>query len=180
MLIEKKTAEAVYCSLDMKHVSAIDTAGANILARLYRVLNRQKKQFFISHLVDSHFLWGFLEASGAAGTIPKENFFEYTDAALDWAEDQVIAAFCSEEGRRHYPLAETEFLQGFNQRELETFCNESDCLSVSRGNQVIGEGEKTRNLYIFTRGSVIVKYTGPPATAKNGSLPSVPVSCSEK
>jgi len=137
LLIEKKTADAHYCILDMKHVNEIDTTGANILIRLHQILERLKKRLLISHLVDSHFLWGFLEASGATGTIPKENFFEDTDAALEWAEDQVIAAFCSEEERRHYPLEETDLLQGFNQRELETFSNELDCLAFSRGEQVI-------------------------------------------
>ncbi len=157
LLIERKTADAHYCILDMKHVNDIDTTGVNILVRLHRNLDRQKKRLLISHLVDSHFLWGFLEASGAAATIPKENFFEDTDAALEWAEDQVIAASCSEEERRHYTLAETDLLQGFNRRELETFSNTLVCLSFSRGEQVIREGEETRDLYILTRGSVSVK-----------------------
>ena len=180
MLIEKKTAEAYYCILDMKHVNEIDTTGANILVRLHQILERQKKRLLISHLVDSHFLWGFLEASGAAGAIPKENFFEDTDAALEWAEDHVLAEFYSEEDRRYYPLEETDLLQGFSPRELETFCSELDCLAFSRGEQVIREGEENRDLYILTRGSVSVKIHLPPATAKNGSLPLVPVSCSVK
>jgi CRP-like cAMP-binding protein len=78
----------------------------------------------------------------------------------------VIAAFFSEEGRRHYPLAETEFLQGLNQRELETFCNELDCLAFSRGEQVIREGGETRDLYILTRGSVSVKIHLPASNRK--------------
>ncbi|MFZ1954186.1 MAG: SLC26A/SulP transporter family protein [Desulfobacterales bacterium] len=166
MLIEKKTAEAVYCILDMKHVNEIDTTGANILVRLHQILEGQKKRLLISHLGDRHFLWGFLEASGAAGAIPKENFFEDTDAALEWAEDHVLAEFYSEEDRRYYPLGETDLLQGFSPKELETFCGELDCLAFSRGEQVIREGEENRDLYILTRGSVSVKIHLPSSNRK--------------
>jgi CRP-like cAMP-binding protein len=69
----------------------------------------------------------------------------------------IITARISEEERRHYTLAETDLLQGFNQRELETFRNALVCLSFSRGEQVIREGEETRDLYILTRGLVSVK-----------------------
>jgi len=157
MLIEKKTAEAHYCILDMKHVNEIDTTGANILVRLHQILERQKKRLLISHLVDSHFLWGFLEASGAAGAIPKENFFEDTDAALEWAEDHVLAEFPSGEDRRYYPLDETDLLLGFEPNELENFRRELDCLEFRKGEELIREGEESRDLYILTRGSVSVK-----------------------
>jgi SulP family sulfate permease len=76
MLIEKKTAEAVYCILDMKHVNEIDTTGANILVRLYRVLDRQKKQLLISHLVDSHFYGGFWRPPGPPARFRKKTFLK--------------------------------------------------------------------------------------------------------
>ena len=69
----------------------------------------------------------------------------------------IITARIREEERRHYTLAEKDLLQGFNQRELETFRNALVCLSFSRGEQVIREGEETRDQYILTRGLVSVK-----------------------
>ncbi|MEN8690502.1 MAG: SLC26A/SulP transporter family protein [Desulfobacterales bacterium] len=166
MLIEKKTAAAVYCILDMKRVNEIDTTGANILVRLHRVMDRQNKRLLISHLSGNPFLWGFLEATGAAGAIPKENFFEDTDAALEWAEDHVLAEFSSEEDRRNYPLEETDLLLGFGSHELENFRRELDRLEFRKGEELIREGEKNRDLYILTRGSVSVKINLPASNRK--------------
>jgi SulP family sulfate permease len=166
LLIEKKTVEAVYCILDMRQVNEIDTTGANILVRLHRVLKRQDKQLLISHIADNPSLWGFMKATGAAGLIPKENFFEDTDAALEWAEDRVLAEFSSEEKRRFYPLGETDLLQGFSPKELETFRSQLDRLEFGRGKELIREGEQSRDLYILTRGSVSIKINLPASNRK--------------
>lgn len=121
MLIENKTEEEVYCILDMKRINEIDTRGAKILVRLHRVLNRQNKHLLICHFSDNPTFWNFLEATGAAGAIPIENFFEDTNTALEWAEDQLLARFLSEENRRYYPIDETDLLLGSDPNELETF-----------------------------------------------------------
>jgi SulP family sulfate permease len=157
LLVEKNTAEADICILDMKHVNEIDTTGANILVRLNRVLQRQNKRLLISHLVGNPALWGFLEASGAAGTITKDSFFADTDAALEWAEDQVLAEFCTHEDCRYYALGETDLLQDFSPDELKIFRSELDCLEFRQGDPVIHEGEQSRDLFILTRGAVSIK-----------------------
>ena len=157
LLIEKKTSEAMYCILDMKQVNEIDTTGANILVRLHRVMRRQDKRLLITHLTDNPSLWGFLEATGAAGDIPHEHFFEDTDAALEWAEERILSEFGSEKVRRAYALDETDLLKGFDPQELETFRGMLDCMTFSRGEELIREGGQSRDLYILTHGSVSVK-----------------------
>jgi SulP family sulfate permease len=166
MLIEKRTTEAVYCILDMRQVNEIDTTGANILVRLYRILDRQKKNLLISHLTDNPTLWGFLEATGAAGTIPKECFFKDTDAALEWAEDRIISEYCPEEDCRYFPLNETDLLLGFEPNELEIFRDELECLKFRHGEELIREGENSRDLYVLTQGSVSVKMHLPSSNRK--------------
>ncbi len=102
-------------------------------------------------------LWSFLEATGAAGAIPAENFYEDTDAALEWAEDQVLADFLPAESVCHYPIDETDLLMGLDPKELEMFRSELERLEVNRGEELIREGEESRDLYILTRGSVSIK-----------------------
>ncbi|MFO7685710.1 MAG: SLC26A/SulP transporter family protein [Desulfobacterales bacterium] len=157
LLIENKISEATYCILDMKRVNEIDTTGANILVRLHRVLKRRNKHLLISHLSDNPTLWSFLEATGAAGAIPEENFFEDTDAALEWAEDQLLSGLLSEENRRYYPIDKTDLLLGFGPIELETFRGGLERLAFKRGEELIREGEESRDLYILTRGAVSIK-----------------------
>jgi SulP family sulfate permease len=166
MLIEKQTAEASFCILDMRQVNEIDTTGANILVRLHRVLKRQNKHLLITHLADNPSLWGFLQATGAAGAIPEENFFEDTDAALEWAEDRVLSEFCSQQDCLYFPLDETDLLQGFGEKELEAFRAALDCLEFQSGEELIREGEKSRDLYILTQGSVSIKIHLPASNRK--------------
>jgi hypothetical protein len=63
----------------------------------------------------------------------------------------------SEENRRYYPIDKTDLLLGFGPIELETFRGGLERLAFERGEELIREGEESRDLYVLTRGAVSIK-----------------------
>ena len=112
-LLETKMADAQYCILDMRHVNDIDTTGANILFRIYQTLSKQYKWLLISHITPERPLWGVLECNGVTQVISPACFFEDTDNALEWAEDNLLESLCPENGCRQSCVDQFDITHGF-------------------------------------------------------------------
>ena len=79
----------------------------------------------------------------------------------------VGGVFFWKEDRRNYPQRTKMNLSlGFGSHELENFRRELDRLEFRKGEELIREGEKNRDLYILTRGSVSVKINLPASNRK--------------
>ena len=78
----------------------------------------------------------------------------------------MLSEYYSEEDCRYFPLDETELLQGFGPDEREVFRGELDCLKFGQGEELLREGEESRDLYILTRGSVSIKIHLPSSNRK--------------
>ncbi|MBC2712498.1 MAG: SLC26A/SulP transporter family protein [Desulfosarcina sp.] len=156
-ILEAKMDAATYCILDMKQVTEIDSTGANILVRLYKSMLRKDKWLLISHITANHGLQDFLTISGAKQEISDDLFFQSTDLAIEWTEDQLLEQFCPTDSCRQYELNELDIFSGFSSNELERIEPLLVKDTFHKGDLVITEGDTDRDLYILTRGSVSVK-----------------------
>ena len=156
-ILEAKMDAATYCILDMKQVTEIDSTGANILVRLHKSLRKKDKWLLISHITANHALLDFIIISGVKQEISDDHFFQTTDEAIEWTENQLLADLCPTDSCRQYDLKDLDIFLGFSSGELgkiegllvrDTFC---------KGDSVITEGDTDRDLYLLTRGSVSVK-----------------------
>ena len=155
--LETAAVEAEYCILDMKHVSDIDSTGANILNRLYRILRRSEKWLLISHIAPAGPLMGLLALSGVTRVVPAHFFFEDTDQALEWAEEHLLERLGARSTEMVVALEEFDLLVGFDAPELEIFRSRLEHVTIKRGERFIREGELDRTMYMLIRGSVSVK-----------------------
>ena len=155
--LETQTADVAYCILDMKQVTEIDSTGANILTRLDKNFRKKNKRLLISYLSTDHFLWDFLSLNGVTREISKEQFFRDTDEALEWAEDHLLAKLCPAEADEPYDLKDLDITKGFSSDELETLKRFLIIKTFKKGDLVIQEEDKGRDLFILTRGTVSVK-----------------------
>jgi SulP family sulfate permease len=156
-ILEARMDAATYCILDMKQVTEIDSTGANILVRLHKSLRKKDKWLLISHITDNHTLLDFITISGVKREISDDHFFQSTDVALEWTENQLLEDLCLTDSCRQYLLNELDIFSGFSSDELETVETLLAKETFPNGAVVITEGNTDRDLFILTRGSVSVK-----------------------
>jgi ABC-type transporter Mla MlaB component len=154
--IESDLGEAGFCILDMHHVSDIDATGAAILLRLHKRLAKSGRLLLISHLQDGQSRRNFLTATGVLDQIDARHLFPDTDAALEWAEERILADRCLLDTGKRYRLRELEVLQGLSDEELTIFERFLDRREFNKGDAVISEGRNDRDLLILTHGLVRV------------------------
>ncbi|MFY9943126.1 MAG: SulP family inorganic anion transporter, partial [Desulfobacterales bacterium] len=154
--IESDLGEASFCILDMHHVSDIDATGAAILLRLYKRLAKSGRTLLISHLKDGESRQALLTAAGVLEQIDARHLFPDTDAALEWAEERILADRCLLDTGKRYRMQEIDVLQGLSNEELTIFERFLDRREFKKSDAIISEGRNDRDLLILTHGLVRV------------------------
>jgi SulP family sulfate permease len=158
MEIESAMNHYTYCILDMKRVNEIDSTGAKILGQISKKVNESGKYFLISHLRDDTSLSDFLKAMGVYSILSENCFFPDTDAALEWAEDNVLTQSIELAGTSGaIQLEQMDILKDFNQIEINVLKQKLTCKTFKKGEIILKEGDTDRNLFFLTRGSVSVR-----------------------
>jgi CRP-like cAMP-binding protein/anti-anti-sigma regulatory factor len=149
---------AGYVILDMKRVNAIDSTGSHILLRIKRSIESEKKFFLLSHLKENPTLWGYLAAMNAAGKLDASRIFPDTDSALEWAEDRLIEHLApSPAESEDIGVNQMEVLNGLAPEETVAVHAKMDLLTFRKGEEILAEGDASRDLYFLKKGSVTAK-----------------------
>ena len=147
-----------YCILDMKRVNEIDSTGAKILGQISRKLTASGKYLLISYLKDNPSLSNFLKAMGIYKTLSEDCFFPDTDAALEWAEDNVLTQSLEPAGAcGAIQLKQMDILSDFTPRELHTLEQKLRRKTFNKGEIIVKEGATDRNLFFLVKGLVSVR-----------------------
>ncbi len=156
--LEGTWGTADYSILDMKRVNEVDSTGAKIILHLINSAAAQGKHLLISYLEGNPALWKLIEIMDLNKVLPKGQFFPDTDAALEWAEDDLLAQLCPSEAiTREIPLERMEITQGFTIQELESLQRRLIFRSYLKGELIIRKGDANRDLFLLTKGSVTIK-----------------------
>ena len=158
MEIERAMNHFTYCILDMKRVDEIDSTGAKILGRISKKIDESGKYLLISYLTDNPSLSDFLKAMGVYKMLAENCFFPDTDAALEWAEDNVLTQSIELAGTLGgIQLEQMDIFKDFTQEEIHALKQKLTCKAFKKGENIIKEGDTDRNLFFLTKGSVSVR-----------------------
>jgi sulfate permease, SulP family len=153
---------ASHVVLDLRRVNELDTTGARILIQMHDRLKRQGGRLLFSHPHDTYLVSSVLRDLGVAGAVGHEALFADTDAALEWAEEQLILAHGAGEALTDEVAADgLSVLEGLTKAE----CAVVRALLVRRtygaGEIVIREGSRDRDLFLMARGTASVRVEVP-------------------
>jgi SulP family sulfate permease len=155
--VEGAWETADYAILDMKRVNEIDSTGANIILHLIKSAAVREKRLLFSYLQDNLALWKFMEIMDLNKVLKEGQFSPDTDAALEWAEEDLLAQLLpSGDVTGEIPLERMEITQGFTPRDLESLKRRLILRSYPKGERMIHQGEANRDLFLLTQGSVTV------------------------
>lgn len=155
--IESSMRDAACCILDMKHVTNIDSTGARILLRTEHTLDKLDKRLLICHLPEDNSVWRFLELMNVINTFSKHRFFKDTDAALEWAEDQLLSGSGGNSNHKStQDVKNTGIFNGLTTTELQFIHNQLQEQHYKAGEIVFCEGEENNDAFIVLRGSITI------------------------
>ena len=150
--------ETSYIVLDLKRVNELDSTGARVILQVQAKLAREGKRLLLSHAQDNSQLWSVLRDIGVATALARDALFADTDAALEWAEDQLILGSRSGVGLSdEVPLDRLTVLAGLTAAERALVGRTLVRRVYQRGDIVIKEGNTDRSLFMISKGTASVK-----------------------
>ncbi len=156
--IEGAINRYIYCILDMKRVNEIDSTGAKILGQISKKITASGKYLLISYLKDNASLSDFLKAMGVYKIIGEDCFFQDTDAALEWAEDNVLTQSIELAGASGaIQIEQMDILRDFTSQEIQALVQKLTRKTFNKGEIIVKEGDTDRNLFFLVRGLVSVR-----------------------
>ena len=156
--IESAINDYIYCILDMKRVNEIDSTGAKILGQINKKLATSGKYLLISYLSANPSLSDFLKAMGVYKALGEDCFFPDTDAALEWAEDNVLTQSIDLAGAsRKIQLDQMDILKDFTPPEIQLLAQKLTPTTFKKGDRIVKEGDQDRNLFLLVKGLVSVR-----------------------
>ncbi len=156
--IEAAINRCSYCILDMKRVNEIDSTGAKILGQISKKVTAAGKYLLISYLKDNPSLANFLKAMGVYKVLSEDCFFPDTDAALEWAEDNVLTQSLDLLGASAaIPLEQMDILRDFTPQEIDVLERKLTRRTFKNGEIIVKEGDTDRNLFFLVKGLVSVR-----------------------
>jgi MFS superfamily sulfate permease-like transporter len=156
--IESAMGHHTYCILDMKRVNEIDSTGAKILGQISKKITASGKYLLISYLTDKPSLIDFFKAIGVYKTLGEDCFFPDTDAALEWAEDNVLTQSLEIAGASdRIQLEQMDILRDFTPQEMQDLKQNLTRKTFNKGEIIVKEGDTDRNLFLLVKGLVSVR-----------------------
>ena len=145
--------------LDLRRVNEVDTTGARILIQIHERLRKQGGRLLLSHPHDNHLVSTVLHDLGVAGALGAGALFADTDAALEWAEEQVIRAHAAGDVLLTSEIAmdRLSVLEGLTEAECAVVRILLARRTYGPGEVVIKEGSLDRDLFLISRGTVSVR-----------------------
>ena len=144
--------------LDLRRVNDVDSTGARILLQIQDGLRREGKRLLLSHADDHPAVSTALQAMRVSAAVGPAAMFHDTDAALEHAEEMVIAAHRADAvGAAELPVDRLPLLDGLTTEQRARF----GALLVRRvfrsGDVVVQEGEEDHSLLLIAGGTASVK-----------------------
>lgn len=155
--VEQRCAASRVVILDFRRVAEVDASAARMLQRLARSLAAQCRWLVFAG-VDTRGDMGRIMASlGLAAEVPRERWLHDADAALEWAEDHLLAETDAGDDAGRVDLADSLIAQGLDGHEIATL---RACVHEQRfaeGEGVFATGDAGDRMYILQEGRVTIR-----------------------
>lgn len=164
-VIETRLAEARFIVLDCSRLIDIDLSAAQVLSRMAARLRIRHTRLALAGLDPAGARASFLASSGLTQVLPRKRWFANADAALEWAENQVLDSgtatrrLDSATTLRHLDVCagmsadQAATLEGLMQRRLYV-----------RGDVLFNAGDASDAMYVLQAGSVSILRAGDAGT----------------
>jgi SulP family sulfate permease len=150
------TADVGFVILDLRRVNELDSTGATILVQTAKRLRAQGCHMLMSHLEANAQAVGALRDSGLPLT--RQTLFADTDAALEWAEDRLIAAQPGLAAPTvELAVEEIPMLAGLSEAERAFLATHLRRAEYRAGEIVIRQGDTDRSLFFVATGTTTVR-----------------------
>jgi len=146
-----------YLILDMRHVSDIDSTGTRMLRQLKILLDKEDKQLLVSNLPRQAPTWQFLDIMGVVGEFGPERFFDTTDEALEWAEDDLLTEGDHEPDRSPLNLGDAPIADGMTTVEVEQLTASMTERHYQADELIFAEGDSKTEMLVVLHGSVTIR-----------------------
>jgi sulfate permease, SulP family len=150
------TADVAFVILDLRRVNELDGTGASILTQTAKRSRAEGRHLLLSHLEDNALAVGAVRDAGLPLT--RETVFADTDAALEWAEDRLIA---TQQGLAapgaELTIDEIPVLAGLSDADKALIAGRLRRVDYRTGDVVIRQGDTDRSLFIVAKGTTTVR-----------------------
>ncbi len=157
-----RTGSASYVILDVKRVNEMDSSGARVILQGHDRLLQAGKRLVLSGADDRADVAGMLRDTGVYTALGKDHLFADADAALEWAEDRVLALKAGGgEALDDYPLQRFDICSGMSAAELATMQTVLERRQWKQGDIVFREGDAGDELFLIAQGAASVRLNVP-------------------
>jgi sulfate permease, SulP family len=156
--VERAVADgARFVVLDLGRVTDVDITGGRFLSQTRADLATRGGHLLLTSL-NEHSHWGrMLRDLGVTTPGTGDRPFPDSDRAIEWAEDQIIAATSVGDAVPDtFAVEELEVFLGLSETELATLRPMLEARRYTTGDVVIAEGASESELFLITRGSASV------------------------
>lgn len=150
-------AGAQFLILDLARVTDVDMTGGRLIAQLHADVKARSGHLLIASLNEKT-QWGrMLRDLGMTTAVVGDRPFPDTDRAIEWAEDQILAAEGHATVDDEVALEDLDIFRGLSPTQLATVRAMLEPRRYARGEVVFTEGAKGSELFIVLRGSASVQ-----------------------
>ena len=156
--IERLLDGTAYLILDCRRVVDIDATGARILQQVAQRLRRQGIVLLLANLAPTSHQARFLRSLGIEQDLPPAIFHADDESALEYAEDQLLAAALGILPQaEHVDISASSLGQGLPADELAALRDALVLHHYAAGETVFARGDAGRSLFIVRQGTVSIR-----------------------
>ena len=168
---ERLAAKADYLILDFHRITDIDVTGLRILQQAAVRVSGNRCRLLFASVRPLGTRGRMLRSAGIDAAVPVQQWFDTSDAAMEWAEDDLLARFDLPEPReRLLALGETQLGRGLAHGDLALLASRIDELHFDTGTYVFRAGELADSVYVLRKGCVSVILKAAPGRKRLASF----------
>ena len=155
--IDNRLEVADYIILDLRRVSSMDAAAAQLIVWLAETMRENGKQLYLTGTIDKYAVTKYIKSRMSKVDAVQVLSYKEMDGALEWCEDQLL----EEAGVSTDSLLEVEFLNhpmcdNMDEDEKQYLKDLVKVRSYNAGDYICKEGDAGNTLYFIQKGSVSV------------------------
>lgn len=140
---------------DFRRVTSMTPAGARLLAEEFQELATYDVTVIVSGIKRADAEWKPI--ADATGTLPNIRYYFLLDAAIEWAEDQVVHRYGgSIDFFEMTELSEQPLLAGLTDKELDDLAALGEIRTYRGGEKIVTSGDPATSLFFLRSGVVHV------------------------
>jgi glutaminase len=154
--------DADYIILDIRRVSVADKAACALFQRLCDDLAARGKRLLVAHL---HAAGPLANLHAALNAQTSSVIFADRDAALEFAENEILAARRTFVPGERHELQDVELFAGLSAKDLKIVGRVAREVTFQTGDLILKEGEIAGDFYVLASGAASVRQSLPGETA---------------